>query len=607
MVEKPTYEELEQRVNAFEKESVEWKQAKIKLQESRKRYNTLSEASFEGILIHENGIVVDTNRRFAEMYAYDLDELIGKNALELIPPEHRDTVRKHIASGYEGPYEIPGLRKDSSTFQTEIRVRRMMVDGRSLRVAVVRDITEYKQAEKALRNSEEKYRFLAEQMSDIVWTTDRDFQTTYVSPSIERVLGFTPEERKRQALEEMVTPASLRNVQVKFLEELQHDEEGVSDPNRPVTMEVEYYHKDGSTVWMENMVSAIRDPDGAIVGIHGVARDITLRKQAEDALRESEERYRSLFNNNHSVMLLINPESGDIVDANPAAISYYGWNYAELTSQKITNINTLKEEQVFHEMEQAGKEHRRRFYFQHGLADGEVRDVEVYSGPIQLRGQQLLYSIVHDITDRRQAEEELKESENLLKATLESTADGILVVNEKGQVLHTNNRFAKMWQIPNDLIKSRDDEKLLSYVLDQLIEPRAFLSKVQELYKTSKESLDTLFFKDGRIFERYSRPLIRSGEIGGRVWSFRDVTERRREQEALRESEEKYRQLVKHAPSGIYEIDYKKNKIINVNDLMCEYSGYTREELLSMNPFDFLTENSKKLYTERIEKMIWKL
>ena len=589
MVEKPTYEELEQRVNAFETESVEWKQTERKLQESQKRYSTLSEASFEGILIHENGIVVDTNRRFAEMYGYDLDELIGKNALELIPPEHRDTVRKHIASGYEGPYEIPGLRKDSSTFQTEIRVRHMTTDERSLRVAVVGDITEYKQAEKALR---------------IVWTTDREFQTTYVSPSIERVLGFTPEERKRQALEEMVTPASLRNVQVKFLEELQHDEEGVSDPNRPVTMEVEYYHKDGSTVWMENMVSAIRDPDGAIVGIHGVARDITLRKQAEDALRESEERYRSLFNNNHSVMLLINPESGDIVDANPAAISYYGWNYAELTSQKITNINTLKEEQVFHEMEQAGKEHRRRFYFQHGLADGEVRDVEVYSGPIQLRGQQLLYSIVHDITDRRQAEEELKESENLLKATLESTADGILVVNEKGQVLHTNNRFAKMWQIPNDLIKSRDDEKLLSYVLDQLIEPRAFLSKVQELYKTSKESLDTLFFKDGRIFERYSRPLIRSGEIGGRVWSFRDVTERRREQEALRESEEKYRQLVKHAPSGIYEIDYKKNKIINVNDLMCEYSGYTREELLSMNPFDFLTEDSKRLYTERVEKMI---
>jgi PAS domain S-box-containing protein len=95
-------------------------------------------------------------------------------------------------------------------------------------------------------------------------------------------------------------------------------------------------------------------------------------------------------------------------------------------------------------------------------------------------------------------------------------------------------------------------------------------------------------------------------EVQGKDFEVNDSleSERRREQEALRESEEKYRQLVKHAPSGIYEIDYKKNKIINVNDLMCEYSGYTREELLSMNPFDFLTEDSKRLYTERIEKMI---
>jgi PAS domain S-box-containing protein len=148
-----------------------------------------------------------------------------------------------------------------------------------------------------------------------------------------------------------------------------------------------------------------------------------------------------------------------------------------------------------------------------------------------------IIGVTRDISKRKLAEKALNKSEGLLKATLESTADGILVVDEKGQVIHTNNRFAKMWRIPNDLIKSKDDEKLLSYVLDQLIEPMAFLSKVQELYKTSKEDFDTLIFKDGRVFERYSRPLIIDGEIAGRVWSFRDVTEKRRAEEALIKSE----------------------------------------------------------------------
>ncbi|MGD2029904.1 MAG: response regulator [Desulfobacterales bacterium] len=136
-------------------------------------------------------------------------------------------------------------------------------------------------------------------------------------------------------------------------------------------------------------------------------------KRAEEALRESEERYKSLFKNNHSVMLLIDPENGDIVDANPAAISYYGWSHEELTNKKITHINTLTKNQVFQEMERAKKEQRRHFYFQHRLANGNIRDVEVYSSPIQLYGKQLLYSIIHDITEQKKLEAQLWQSQKM--------------------------------------------------------------------------------------------------------------------------------------------------------------------------------------------------
>jgi len=137
------------------------------------------------------------------------------------------------------------------------------------------------QAEKELRESEERFRFLAERMADIIWTVNLDFQTTYVSPSIEKILGFTPEERKRQTLEEMITPGSLEKVQRMFLEELRRDEAGNDDPDRSVTIEVEYYRKDGSIVWLENKVKAMRDSSGRIEGIYGVSRDITERKIAE--------------------------------------------------------------------------------------------------------------------------------------------------------------------------------------------------------------------------------------------------------------------------------------------------------------------------------------
>lgn len=122
----------------------------------------------------------------------------------------------------------------------------------------------------------------------------------------------------------------------------------------------------------------------------------------------------------------------------------------------------------------------------------------------------------------------LSGSEELLRSTVESTADGILVVDREGKVAFGNRRFAAMWRIPDELMARGDDDELVGFVLEQLDDPNAFVSKVRELYQSGREDLDTLLFNDGRVFERYSRPLVRDGEIAGRVWSFRDVSERKR-------------------------------------------------------------------------------
>ena len=127
-------------------------------------------------------------------------------------------------------------------------------------------------------------------------------------------------------------------------------------------------------------------------------------------------------------MLLIDPKNADIIDANPAAISYYGWSLDELTAKKITDINMLTEEQVFQEMQKAKSEQRRNFIFRHRLSNGDIRDVEVYSGPIKLHGHKFLYSIIHDITDRKQAEKEREKLINELQKAIKEikTLRGIL-------------------------------------------------------------------------------------------------------------------------------------------------------------------------------------
>jgi len=144
--------------------------------------------------------------------------------------------------------------------------------------------------------------------------------------------------------------------------------------------------------------------------------------RAQEELQESEERYRQIFNNHHTVMLIIDPQSGAVIDANPAAEAYYGYSREALCSMKITDINTLNPEEVKQEMARAKQFRKNAFHFRHRLASGEIRDVEVFSGPIDFSGKEYLYLIVHDISEKMEAERKIAEiNENLEKIVAKRT------------------------------------------------------------------------------------------------------------------------------------------------------------------------------------------
>jgi PAS domain S-box-containing protein len=210
----------------------------------------------------------------------------------------------------------------------------------------------------------------------------------------------------------------------------------------------------------------------------------------------------------------------------------------------------------------------------------------------------MLEGLEQSQTERRQAEEVLVQSVSLLQATLESTADGILVVDRVGKIVSFNQRFTEMWRIPDDVIASQDDDQALAFVLDQLSDPDEFITKVRELYGRSEaESFDVLHFKDGRIFERFSQPQRIEDKVAGRVWSFHDVTEHKQTEEALRASEERFALAVQGTNDGMWDWDIQNNSLY-WSPRMKELLGYADDEL----DVDFETFESR-LHPDDKERM----
>ncbi|HEY6353402.1 MAG TPA: EAL domain-containing protein, partial [Burkholderiaceae bacterium] len=235
--------------------------------------------------------------------------------------------------------------------------------------------------------------------------------------------------------------------------------------------------------------------------------------------------------------------------------------------------------------------HRMDSQWTHRKKDGQVIVVEVASHSLTFAGRPARIVLAHDISPRLEAEAETRRSLSLLRSTLESTADGILVVNRQGKVVSYNRRFAQIWEIPAALLKAGDDEALLASVLDRLRDPRSFLAKVHELYAApAAESFDVLEFADGRIIERYSVPQLLDDQPVGRVWSFREATERRRAEAALQASAERYRTLFERNLAGVVRTS-TASVILECNDAFAHILGFaSSRECIGRRLIDYSAE-----------------
>ena len=401
MANKPTYEELEQRVLELEKTGTQRKQ----VEEPEERLKALSEASFEAIFLSENGICLDQNQTAKKMFGYTRAEAVGRYGTEWIVPKDHEQVKINMASGYEKPYEVTALKKDGDTFPAEIQARMTEYQGRSIRITALRDITERKRAEEALREGNERYRALFERSLEMVYLCDLEGNFVDANDTALKLLGYTRKHIKSLNFSSLLTedqfPLALEAFEGILKTGFQKD-----------VVEYKLRRKDGEHIFVENKGSLIYR-DGKPYAVQGIARDITDRKLAEKALHESEEKYRTILETIEDGYYEIDL-GGNFIFFNDSMCKISGYSRDELmgmNNRQYTDEVYAKEiYQTFNKVYTTGKPNK-SFHWSVIRKDGTKRTVaasvslrrDTEGEPMGFRG------IVRDISERKRFEAQLQQ------------------------------------------------------------------------------------------------------------------------------------------------------------------------------------------------------
>ncbi|AMO38918.1 hybrid sensor histidine kinase/response regulator [Thauera humireducens] len=338
---------------------------------------------------------------------------------------------------------------------------------------------------------------------------------------------------------------------------------------------VRNYARNGTLAHTEWRNVIRRDSAGRAVSILSYINELTRQHHAEHASTNSSGRYQGIFANGHAVMLILDPQTGRIVDANPAAERFYGWPRATLLGMRIGQINTLSDHELQAELEAARTTRRHHFEFRHRRADGSIRDVEVYSGPTEDEGRALLFSIVHDVTERKRAETVMRRWERFFRLS----HLGIAMHEVDGNTfIDVNDAYARQHGYTPDEL--RGTRVMAMYTPEERALLPARLAEADRVGNVSFESVH--FRKDGsRIPLLIGITALQddSGETVARFVFTLDISARKAAEEKLR----KLSRAVEESPESLV-ITNTNGEIEYVNQSFVEKTGYTLEEVLGKNP-----------------------
>jgi two-component system cell cycle sensor histidine kinase/response regulator CckA len=368
-------------------------------------YRLIVDAAYEGVwVIDVAGVTTYANPKLGSLLGYDPGELVGRPAIDFVDPEDRARALAALESRRRGEWSTSESTLQGRLGAVEVQSSwSPLFDGDEFvgALSIVVDLTERKRVERALRESEERFHRLAENEQDIIYRYRRAPEPgcEYVSPAMARVLGYTPEE-------------CYANPNIPFETVHPDDRARLEEAIEQELEEPRVYRcirKDGEVVWIEDRPTLVRDEDGRVVAVEGVARDMTFQKRAEDELRASEARFRALFDNSIIPMIVFDDDRR-YVDVNPAACAIAEVSREEFLQLRIDDLSATPEEveRFWHTLRTTGHAEgqyriRRR--------DGTVRDVEFQAKANVQPGRHL--AIAYEVTERKQLEAQLRQAQKM--------------------------------------------------------------------------------------------------------------------------------------------------------------------------------------------------
>ncbi|MCG8637196.1 MAG: DUF3365 domain-containing protein [Desulfobacterales bacterium] len=455
----------------------------------------------------------------------------------------------------------------------------------------------------ALRKSDKKFRSILNSSRDTVYQVDvASKRFDYITPSSFDTCGYTPEEIYELGADFMLSlihPDDWDH----FSRQMKIVLAGKTGANRFPRLEYRINHKTRGYIWVNDTRSVLfRQDEGRALKVVGTIRDISDQKQAREEIQNHSANLDAIFNNVPNILLLVD-ETGNVININHKGIIFSGKPRAELAGAYCGDVLQccngshgygcgknpecaqcpvmLRIKNTFDTGKAHDEEPGQMTFIKNG--DEVVLDLLISTCLLRVNGTQRVLVSLTDISTLKSAEEAANHSKSMLEAALESTADGVLIVDNNRRWMGYNKQFLDIWGIPAAIADKGDDNEATAYVMRNLKSPDIFLKRVKGLYDNiDASSFDIIELNDGRILERYSKPHEMGERIIGRVWSIRDVTLQRLAASELKESEEYHKGLFEYSPIPLYIQDF--SRVGNYVDTLVKKGITNLEDYLTVNP-----------------------
>jgi PAS domain S-box-containing protein len=584
----------------------ERKQVEEALRTEKQRLQALTENSpFGMVMIDQNGNFRYMNPKFRELFGYDLSDVPdGRTWFRKAYPD--STYRHHVIETWIKDLKSlkPG-EKRSEVFTvtckdgTETTINFIPVQletGENLMVC--EDITERKCAEEALRESEERYRTILENIEDGYYEVDLPGNFTFFNDSLCRILGYSKEEMIGMGNQQYTDQENRKKLFQAFKEVYK-----TGEPTKGFDWKV--FRKDGKELFGEVSVSLVKDSKGQPIGFRGIARDITERKQAEEVLRKSEEEFRLTFENAKDAIVWADPEAGVITKCNKEAETLFGKKRGEIIGSRQTTLHPPQKAEYYTNMFKKHMEHN-------GVADdeaevitksGKIKPVNITASLTLVGGKPIIQGIFRDITERKQAEEALRNEKQRFQTLSDQAPFGMVMVDRNGTFKYINPKFRELFgydltDIPDGKTWSRKAYPNPTYRHNVI---SAWIDDLKNIKQGEKRSRTfTVTCKDGT--EKTINFIPVQLETGENLVACDDITKRIQTEGALRESEGRYRTLFEGSKDAVY-ITNREGKFISVNPAFLELFGYTKEELNLLSAQDtYVNPLDRNRFRQEIEQ-----